>query len=190
MWLWILLCLESVLRLCIEIRECRIMQNTGIVKWRKPISILFALFRLIPLINDIIPLPESAAKLSESDFIKEHELAHKQMHHGILRNILKIIFLMLAVWCLVFLLSRCGFTILIALLWLHLLSISFRIFFHHYCWNQEYDADLCAFKAVGKSKAKDAMRELLEKEQPFTQLFALLYREHPTAKARHQKLFK
>ena len=48
MLLVILLCLEFVLRLVLEVRECRAVQARVNA---------FTLMRLIPLVNDIVPLP-------------------------------------------------------------------------------------------------------------------------------------
>lgn len=174
-----LLALEFVLRLVLEIRERRVTQMHGGV---------FALLRLVPLLNDIVPLPESRRDVSVSSFVEAHEKAHQKLRHGILRNLLKVILLCFAVGFLLFLLVRCEMSWWCAVLWLHLAAIPFRLFFHWYCWNQEFEADGQAFKDLGKKATKDAMRELAASEIPYTPLFALFYREHPTAALRSRKL--
>jgi Zn-dependent protease with chaperone function len=110
------------------------------------------------------------------------------MRHGVLRNLVKVAFLLLAVWAFAFLLSSMTLSILEAVLWLHLAVIPFRMVFHLYCWYQEYDADRYAFDKVGKKMAKVAMRNLAESEIPYTKLFALVYREHPTAADRSYRI--
>jgi Zn-dependent protease with chaperone function len=149
---------------------------------------VLALLHLIPLLNDIVPLPESRRDVPESAFVMTHEKAHRELRHGILRNLLKVILLCFAVGFLLFLLVRCGMSWWLSVLWLHLAAVPFRLFFHWYCWNQEFEADSHAFKALGKKATKDAMRELTACEIPYTPLFALFYREHPTAALRSQKL--
>lgn len=174
-----LLTLEFFLRLVLEIRECRATQVHGGV---------FALLRLVPLLNDIVPLPESRRDVPVSAFVEAHEKAHRELRHGILRNLLKVILLCFAVGFLLFLLVRCEMPWWCAVLYLHLAAIPFRLFFHWYCWGQEFEADCSAFKSLGKKATKDAMRELAASEIPYTPLFALFYREHPTAALRSQKL--
>ena len=175
----VLFCLELLLRSVVEIRERRRTQLRGGI---------FSIFRLIPLLNDILPLPESRTPLKEDDFVKSHEEGHTAEHHAILRNLVKVLLLMLAVWFFVFLLSSLGLPLLVATLWLHWVAIPFRIVFHYYCWTQEYEADRYAFKNVGRQKTKESMRNLAAHEIPYTSLFALLYREHPTAHLRKKRL--
>ena len=174
-----LLILEFVLRLVLEIRERRATQMRGGV---------FALLRLVPLLNDIVPLPESRRDVPAGTFVEAHEKAHGELRHGILRNLLKVILLCFAVGFLLFLLARCEMPWWCAVLYLHLAAVPFRLFFHWYCWGQEYEADGQAFKALGKKEAKYAMRDLAASEIPYTPLFALFYREHPTVALRSQKL--
>jgi|GEM_PF-527057 len=190
-----LLVLEVLVRLCLEIRERRATQLRGG---------LFAVLRVIPLINDIVPLPESrvdcrsgseiaaggsmVGAVPGNDFVEEHEKAHKVLRHGILRNLLKVILLCLAVGMLLFLLVRCQMPWWQAVVGLHLVAVPVRLFFHWYCWNQEYEADHTAFDKVGKKVVRDAMRNLTACEIPYTPLFALIYREHPTAALRSQRL--
>ena len=53
----LLLCLEVFLRTLLEIRERRLTQLRGGV---------FAILRVIPLLNDIVPLPENRNEVPES----------------------------------------------------------------------------------------------------------------------------
>jgi hypothetical protein len=175
----LLLVVEFVARLVLEIRERRLTQVRGG---------LFAVLRLIPLVNDIVPLPENRKEPVESEFVKKHEEGHKELRHGILRNLAKIALLLLAVWLFAFLLASHGMSLVQAVLWLHLAAIPFRILFHLYCWHQEYEADRYAFDKLGKKGAKAAMHDLAECEIPYTKIFAVVYREHPTVAIRSQKI--
>ena len=181
MLLYILLCIEIVLRAAIEIRERRLTQLRGGV---------FAVLRLIPLINDIVPLPENRREPQKSVFVEKHEEGHRVLRHSILRNLMKVAFLMVAVWFLAAMVTRWNSSFFEAILWLHLVAIPFRFFFNWYCWNQEFEADAYAFKEVGKQKSKVAMQELAECEIPYTKLFASIYREHPTVALRSQRMLK
>lgn len=179
MILYILLCVEFALRVFLEIRERRLTQLHGGV---------FAVLRLIPLVNDIVPLPENRKEPQAKYFIEKHEEGHKSMHHAVLRNLMKVIFVLLAVWYMAAMMVRFGFSFYEAVLWLHLVAIPFRAIFHLYCWNQEYEADAYAMKQLGKARAKEAMRDLSVCEIPYTKLFAVFYREHPTAPLRSKRL--
>lgn len=179
MTLLVLLCTEFVLRVFMEVRERRLTGRRGGI---------FAVLRVIPLVNDIVPLPESRREPTKTAFEEQHEAGHKRHRHSILRNLYKIAMMMVAVWFLASLLVRSGLMLWEAILWLHLVAIPFRFFFHLYCWNQEYEADRYAYKEVGKTKAKAAMHALAESEIPYTKLFALLYREHPPVASRSQKI--
>lgn len=179
MELFILLGIEFIARLLIEIRERRATQHRGGI---------FSILRLVPLINDITPLPENRRTPPENEFSNLHEKGHKAYRHTILRNIAKVILLMLAVWFLAKELIRNGLPLWEAVLWLHLVAIPFRILFNLYCWNQEYEADRFALKELGKTKAKAAMRELADYEIPYTKLFAITYREHPTVALRSKRI--
>ena len=110
MLLYILLCLEIALRVAIEIRERRLTQLRGGV---------FAVLRLIPLVNDIVPLPENRREPLENEFVKLHEEGHASLRHGILRNLAKVALLLLAVWLLAFLFASRGLSLIEAILWLH-----------------------------------------------------------------------
>ena len=177
--LGILLALEFVGRLALEIRERRLTQTRGGI---------FAVLRLIPLVNDIVPLPENRKEPTEDEFVRKHEEGHAELRHGILRNLAKIALLLLAVWLFAFLLASREMSLIEAVLWLHLAAIPFRTVFHLYCWHQEYEADRYAFNKLGKKMAKAAMRNLAESEIPYTKLFAVIYREHPTVAIRSQKI--
>ena len=177
--LGILLALEFAGRLALEIRERRLTQTRGGI---------FAVLRLIPLVNDIVPLPENRKEPTEDEFVRKHEEGHAELRHGILRNLAKIALLLLAVWLFAFLLASREMSLIEAVLWLHLAAIPFRTIFHLYCWHQEYEADRYAFDKLGKKMAKAAMRNLAESEIPYTKLFAVIYREHPTVAIRSQKI--
>lgn len=179
MLLYILLGVEVVLRIVLEVRERRATQLHGGI---------FAFLRVIPLINDIVPLPENRKNPAETLFASKHEEGHKVLHHAILRNLFKIILLLIAVWFLLFQLVRNGLPLLDSVLWLHLVAIPFRVLFHLYCWNQEYEADAYAMKHLGKQSVKESMRNLNACEIPYTKLFAVVYREHPTAQLRSRRL--
>ena len=177
--LGILLALEFAGRFALEIRERRLTQTRGGI---------FAVLRLIPLVNDIVPLPENRKEPTEDEFVRKHEEGHAELRHGILRNLAKIALLLLAVWLFAFLLASREMSLIEAVLWLHLAAIPFRTVFHLYCWHQEYEADRYAFDKLGKKMAKAAMRNLAESEIPYTKLFAVIYREHPTVAIRSQKI--
>ena len=177
--LGILLALEFAGRLALEIRERRLTQTRGGI---------FAVLRLIPLVNDIVPLPENRKEPTEDEFVRKHEEGHAELRHGILRNLAKIALLLLAVWLFAFLLASRKMSLIEAVLWLHLAAIPFRTVFHLYCWHQEYEADRYAFDKLGKKMAKAAMRNLAESEITYTKLFAVIYREHPTVAIRSQKI--
>lgn len=174
-----LFAVEFVLRLVLEIRERRLTQVRGGV---------FMVLRLIPLVNDIVPLPESRREVPESEFVRKHEEGHKHHHHSVLRNLYKVVMLLVSVWVLAAMLVRGGLPLWQAVLWMHLVAIPFRTLFHLYCWNQEYEADRYAFKEMGKTKTKAAMHALADSEIPYTRLFAAMYREHPPVAARSKKL--
>ena len=176
-----LLCLEIVLRIVLEIREARMTQLRGGV---------FAVLRVIPLVNDIVPLPENRSDPPTSLFVEKHEEGHKALHHSILRNLMKVALCMVAVWFMAAMMVRWNADFIEAVLWLHLVAIPFRMLFHFYCWSQEYECDRYALEKTDKKVAKAAMRELALCEIPHTALFALVYREHPTVALRSQRMLK
>ena len=76
---WGFLALEVFLRAALEIAEIR---KSGQKNDR------FALVRIIPLLNDLLP-PESLSskpQAPESAFAKAHERANQKFHHGIIRQ--------------------------------------------------------------------------------------------------------
>ena len=179
MLLVILLCAEFVARLVLEVRECRAVQcRFG----------AFAVMRLIPLVNDLVPLPETHKDPQVSKFVELHEQAHAQMHHALLRNLVKVAFALCAIWFMAALMVRWQQTFIESVFWLHFVAIPFRTFFHFYCWNQEYECDRFALEKTDKKVAKQAMRELASCEIPHTALFSLIYREHPTVALRSKRL--
>ena len=181
MLLWILLCVEFLLRIALEIRECRAVSCRVDA---------FTVMRLVPLLNDIVPLPENREEPPQSAFVKFHEEGHKALHHAVLRNLVKVAFLLCAVWFLAGLMVRMNFPFWQAVLWLHLAAIPFRAFFHFYCWNQEYECDRYALSKTDRKVARAAMRDLAVCEIPHTALFSLIYREHPTVALRSAKILK
>ena len=120
MLLYILLCLEIAARIALEIRERRLTQLRGGV---------FAVLRLIPLVNDIVPLPENRKEVPESKFMKLHEEGHKALHHSILRNLMKVALCMVAVWFMAAMVVRWNASFFVAVLWLHLVAIPFKWFY-------------------------------------------------------------
>lgn len=179
MLLIVLLCCEFALRVILEVRECRAVQcRFG----------AFTIMRLLPLINDLAPLPETREEPKVSKFVEMHEQAHAKMHHGILRNLVKVAFALCAIWFMAALMVRWEQSIVEAVLWLHLVAIPFRTFFHFYCWNQEYECDRYALEKTDRKVAKHAMQELARCEIPHTALFSLIYREHPTVAFRSKRI--
>lgn len=179
MLLLALLCLEFALRVVLELRECRTVQERVSV---------FTLLRLLPLINDFVPLPENREPPLLGRFVEMHEQGHKVLHHALLRNLVKVAFALVAIWFLAALMVRWQANFWEAVLWLHVVAIPFRTFFHFYCWSQEYEADRYALEKTDKKLAKNSLRELIRCEYPHTPLFALVYREHPTAVLRKERL--
>ena len=179
MLLSVLLCLEFALRVVLEVRECRAVQERVSV---------FTLLRLLPLINDFVPLPENREPPLLGRFVEMHEQGHKVLHHALLRNLVKVAFALVAIWFLAALMVRWQMLFWEAVLWLHVVAIPFRTFFHFYGWSQEYEADRSVLDKTDKKLAKNSLRELIRCEYPHTPLFALVYREHPTAVLRKERL--
>lgn len=178
-WLIILLIAEVLIRITLEIREARLTQQGGGI---------FALLRVIPLVNDLVPLPENRREPVVGNFVKFHEEGHKAMRHTLLRNVYKIALLLLSLSVIAFASMEFSAPLWEAFVWLHLVAFPGRVAYHSYCWNQEFEADRFAFGKVDKKVARNALRELAECEYPHSKLFALIYREHPTAALRKQKL--
>lgn len=179
MLLAILLCAEFVVRLVLEIRECRLVQcRFG----------AFTVMRLLPLVNDLAPLPENREQPTVGRFVEMHEQAHAELHHAVLRNLVKVAFALCAIWFMAALMVRWECSIVESVLWLHLVAIPFRTFFHFYCWNQEYECDRYALEKTDRKVAKNALQELARCEYPHTALFSLIYREHPTVALRSKRI--
>lgn len=178
-WMITLLIMEVVLKAVLEIRERRATQVRGGV---------FAVLRIIPLVNDFIPLPEHRKDPEKGKFAAAHEDAHKKQHHAALRNLVKVIMMMLSLGVIALVVGRYEMPFWAAILWLHLVAIPGRIIFHTYCWGQELEADRIAYEHVERNIAKNALRNLMECEIPYTPFFALMYREHPTAAIRRKRL--
>ena len=140
---------EFILRVVIELREARAVQQHVSV---------FTLMRLLPLINDFVPLPENREPPALGRFVEMHEQGHKVLHHALLRNLVKVAFALVAIWFLAALMIRWQMLFWEAVLWLHVVAIPFRIFFHFYCWNQEYEADRYALEKTDKKLAKNNLR--------------------------------
>ncbi|SHK94883.1 hypothetical protein SAMN05720468_11030 [Fibrobacter sp. UWEL] len=178
-WLSFLLLVEVLGRIVLEVRECRLTQQGGG---------FWMVLRIIPLVNDLVPLPENRREPVVGNFVKLHEEGHQKLHHATLRNTLKVLLLLLALGWIVFVTFQFACPLWEAFLWLHVVAIPGRMLFHGFCWNQEYEADTYAFRQLEKKIAKNALRELTACEIPHTKLFALIYREHPTAALRQKKL--
>lgn len=178
-WLFYLLGVEVLGRIVLEVRECRLTQQGGGI---------FMVLRTIPLVNDLVPLPENRREPVVGQFVKLHEEGHRKLRHATLRNVFKIMMLLLALGWIAYVSTRMNASLWEAILWLHLVAIPGRMIFHGYCWNQEYEADRYAYRQLDKKVAKNALRELESCEIPHTQFFALIYREHPTAALRRKKL--
>lgn len=178
-WLITLLIMEVILRIVLEIRERRATQMPGG---------FLAILRVIPLVNDFFPLPENRKEPEVGKFVAAHEEGHKKLHHAALRNLVKVIMLLLSLGVIALVVGRYEMPFWIAFVWLHLVAIPGRIIFHTYCWGQEFEADQYAFEHVERNIAKNALRNLVECEIPYTPIFALIYREHPTAALRRKKL--
>ena len=178
-WLFIFLIGEVLARIALEVREARITQRKGGI---------FAFLRLIPLVNDLTPLPENRREPTEGQFVKLHEEGHKMLHHGLLRNVYKVALLLMSLGVISFAILKMEASLWESFVWLHLVAFPGRIIFHIFCWNQEYEADRYAYGKLDRKIVRNALRELSLCEYPHTKLFALVYREHPTANLRKQKL--
>lgn len=181
--IWGFLALEVFLRAALEIAEIR---KSGQKNDR------FALVRIIPLLNDLLP-PESLSskpQAPESAFAKAHERAHQKFHHGIIRQFFWAgILIAIAVFLgSVGILFQLGLVELLLLF--HLLFAASRILFHFVCFSQEYEADTFAAKCVSKKVVIRAMNTLIAEEFPRSPLFAYVYRTHPTAVMRKKYLTK
>lgn len=177
-----LLALELAFRVFLEIREARLFGKL----------VPLALFRCIPLLNDFIPLPEKSLEGGVQEkrnekFVEMHELAHRQKHHFLLRNMAKASFYSLMVLMIVVQLNSLQMGLLEIVLWFHLANFAFRIFYHFLCWQQEAEADDFAAQKLGKYEARKELSRLAKTERPMSVLFAFVYREHQPAAKRRAK---
>lgn len=178
--LFALLALEVLLRVLLEVREARALGG-------KPDR--FAVFRVVPIVNDIFPAEANPVRRkSGGAFEAAHERAHKKEHHKIVR----VLFLCgCGLFCALALVAageELRFNLFERLVLFHLMLSVSRIFFHFVCFAEEYEADAIAVRKVQKGVARRALEILAAEEFPRTPLFALVYRKHPTAAMRIEKV--
>lgn len=173
----VLLVLEVVLRVLLEVHEAKLFGKAH------PLAAL----RCIPVVNDFVPFPENRLEPSNSKFVEMHELAHKEKHHALLRNFSKAVFYVLMVMMIVVQLATLRMTIVEIVLWFHVASVLFRLYYHWICFNQEDEADSFAAQKVGKGEARKELSRLKKEERATSNLFAFVYREHPDAARRRAR---
>ena len=164
---WILIAalfLELALRLALEIREVRIVHG----RFDR-----FTVFRVLPVVNDVFPA---------------HEKAHAELHHGFVRRSLQFGFALFCALTLGVAGVYLRFNLLELLLLFHLIFAVAKILFHVVCFTEEYEADFVAAKRVQRGVATRALDSLLVQEFPRTPLFAYVYRTHPTARMRLDRI--
>ena len=172
--------LEIVLRLCLEIREARL--SHGKVG-------RFAFLRMVPIVNDLFPAEANFEKAESSGaFERAHENAHRKRRHGILRLAFQAGFALFCALAIGAAGVELRFGLWELLLLFHLLFAVSKIFFHAMCFAEEYEADALAAKSVQFGVAKRALESLMARECPRSALFALVYRTHPTAKMRLERI--
>ncbi len=179
---WVLfsaLLVEFGLRLGLEIREARQVRG----RFDR-----FTLFRILPIVNDVFPAEANFTSDRDGAFVNAHEKAHAEMHHGFVRRSLQFGF---ALFC-ALVLGAAGvifrFNLLELLLLFHLIFAFAKIAFHMVCFTEEYEADALAAKRVQRGVAMRALEALSVKEFPRTPLFAYVYRTHPTAQMRLDRI--
>lgn len=179
---WILIAalfLELALRLALEIREVRIVHG----RFDR-----FTVFRVLPVVNDVFPAEANFTNDRQGAFVSAHEKAHAELHHGFVRRSLQFGF---ALFC-TLTLGAAGvylrFNLLELLLLFHLIFAVAKILFHVVCFTEEYEADFVAAKRVQRGVATRALESLLVQEFPRTPLFAYVYRTHPTARMRLDRI--
>lgn len=170
--------IEILLRIAVEIRECRISDRFD----------RFAPFRVIPLLNDIFPSERHFPVDDSGAFAVAHEKAHAEMHHGAVRRLLLFAFAVSSALTLCFAGMTFRFNLFELLLLFHLTVAVFRLPYHGLCFAEEYEADRLAAKRVQRGVALRALKALELREFPRTPLFAYLYRTHPTAAMRIENL--
>ncbi|MBP5248095.1 MAG: M48 family metalloprotease [Fibrobacter sp.] len=181
---WVLtgaLLLEFGLRLGLEIREARMVHG----KFDR-----FTAFRILPVVNDVFPAEANFTSDNGGAFVNAHEKAHGELHHGFVRRSLQFGF---ALFCALSL-GAAGvylrFNLLELLLLFHLIFAVAKIGYHMVCFTEEYEADFLAAKRVQRGVATRALEALLVKEFPRTPLFAYVYRTHPTAQMRLDRIVR
>lgn len=170
---------EILFRVAVEIRECR-MSNSRFDK--------FSLFRVIPFANDIFPSERHFPVDDSGAFAVAHEKAHAEMHHGAVRRLLLSAFAVLCAATLCFAGMAFQFNLFELLLLFHLTVAAFRLPYHGLCFAEEFEADRLAAKRVQRGVSLRALKALELREFPRTRLFAYLYRTHPTAPMRMERL--
>lgn len=169
-FLIISLAIEFSFRLFIETREIKIFSRYNPLAWA----------RLIPIVNDFVPIPETREPISESPFVRFHEEAHSKNKHNLKRLFIKTLFALSMLYCFIyFKMNLWNFVI-----FFHSMLFYLQIPYHWYLWQQEISADTYAQKKTSKNKAKKELENLLKQEIPYSSLFALFYREHPPARLR------
>lgn len=171
---------EVALRIFLEIREARAANG----KMDR-----FAFLRIVPIVNDIFPAEANFEKFKAGGaFETAHEKAHRKEHHAFVRFAFQTGFALFCALSIGAAGVQLGFGLLELLFLFHLLFAVSRIFFHAICFAEEYEADALAVKHVQLGVAKRALETLAASEYPRTPLFALVYRKHPTARMRLQKI--
>ena len=135
----------------------------------------FTVFRVLPVVNDVFPAEANFTNDRQGAFVCAHEKAHAELHHGFVRRSLQFGF---ALFC----------ALLELLLLFHLIFAVAKILFHVVCFTEEYEADFVAAKRVQRGVATRALESLLVQEFPRTPLFAYVYRTHPTARMRLDRI--
>lgn len=177
-WLSIALGLEVLFRVILEIREARLFSRSD----------KFAIARVIPFLNDFVPLPERRFEYEKNNpFVAFHEEAHHKRHHQTNRLLLKFVFFSVSILGLIYALDRWHASLIEIVILFHLALFVLQMPYHYYIWQQEFEADAYATKKTSITQAKKQLRELVDKEKPYSLFFALLYREHPPANLRLKK---
>lgn len=177
-----LVALEFGFRLCLEIREARLSYG----KFDR-----FAFLRIVPIVNDIFPAEANFEKAeSLGAFERAHEKAHRKRHHGILRIAFQAGFALFCALAIGAAGVELHFGLWKLLLLFHLLFAVSKVFYHAMCFAEEYEADALAVKNVQFGVAKRALESLMARECPRSALFALVYRTHPTARMRLERILE
>jgi len=173
------LLLEFVLRLFLEIREVRLTHGC---------FDRFTVFRILPVVNDVFPAEANFTNDRQGAFVNAHEKAHQELHHGFVRRSLQLGFALFTALSLGVAGVCLRFNLIELLLLFHLIFALSKIAFHVVCFTEEYEADFWAAKRVQRGVATRALETLLVKEFPRTPLFAYVYRTHPTAQMRLDRI--